>query len=93
MKFRKKPIIVEAVLWTGDVDNVEAPDWLKNNMKNGNIRRFGKSLMVKTLHGITCVIVGDYIVKTIKGDICPCNPILFELTHEKVGESEELCEN
>ncbi len=89
MKFRKKPIIVEAVLWTGDVDNVEAPEWFKNNMKNGTIRNCDKALIVNTLEGGMFCAVGDYIIQGVKAEVYPCKGDIFKLTYEKVEESEE----
>ncbi len=89
MKYRKKPIIVEAVLWTGDVDNVEAPEWFKNNMKNGNIRRAGKALVINTMEGNMYCCVGDYVVQGVKAEVYPIHPDIFKLTYEKVEESEE----
>lgn len=43
----------------------------------------GESEIVETLHGLVKANkYSDYIVKTIKGDIYPCDKLLFHQTHE-----------
>jgi len=36
MKYRKKPIIIEAFLWTGGPDQIEDPVWAVDAIKSGN---------------------------------------------------------
>jgi hypothetical protein len=76
MKYRKKPVVIEATQWFkhGDHPMVEtiSPDSL-----NG---------WIQTLEGGHIVSPGDYIIKGIKGEHYPCKPDIFEATYEKVEE-------
>jgi len=80
-RFRKKPVEVEAVQWTGSninelwdvfsVLNVTAtteknPDWL----------------IIATLEGDMRADVGDWIIQGVKGELYPCKPDIFDATYE-----------
>ena len=81
MKYRKKPVVIDAVLWTGD--NI------------GEILRFlGKSgelfipdqLYIETPEGRMKASAGDYIIKGVSGEFYPCEPDIFLKTYEAVIE-------
>ena len=78
-KYRKKPVVVEAVQWTGD-NTYEIMKWV------GDKVYFRDALYIKTLEGDHRAIVGDYIVKGIKGEFYPCKLDIFEKTYEPVEE-------
>ena len=80
MKFRKKPVVIEAIQYNGEnLEEIEkfAPISIMNNHPCFKF-------FVKTLEGIMYVTEGDYIIKGIKGEFYPCKPDIFELTYEKV---------
>ncbi|MDD5358233.1 MAG: hypothetical protein PHX80_03750 [Candidatus Nanoarchaeia archaeon] len=85
MKYRKKPVVIEAVQWTGlnepeVVSFCSAAYWdgeLPINAENG-------VLIIKTLEGQMAASFGDYIIKGVKGEFYPCKPDIFEATYEKV---------
>jgi hypothetical protein len=85
-KYRKKPIVIEAFVWTGGPDQTEDPEWIVEAMKNGcaGIDRDGESFWIKTIEGRMTAFPGDYIIRGIKGEIYPCKPDIFEATYEKV---------
>lgn len=37
MKYRKKPVVIEAFKWTGDMNQVEDPEWIIEAIKKGTI--------------------------------------------------------
>lgn len=81
-KYRKKPVIVEAVIWTGNnIDEVK--DWAKNAVEN--IIFANNNLYIETLEGRMNVSVGDYIIKGIQGEFYPCKPDIFKETYETVS--------
>ena len=43
-------------------------------------------LIIKTLEGEHIANIGDYIIKGVKGEFCPCKPDIFEQTYEMVVE-------
>ena len=79
MKFRKKPVVIEAFRWMHD----EVPDWWKE-MKNLFIHVPTGEVMISTLEGNVTAQPGDYIIKGVKGELYPCKPDIFEMTYEKV---------
>lgn len=101
MKYRKLPVDVEAIEWTGgntvevynflENKNVESQSEITTEGKNFRIQfdnggcRLG-SLMIKTLEGEMKVDLGDYIIKGVKGEFYPCKLDIFEKTYEKVQE-------
>lgn len=75
-KYRKKPVVIEAVLWTGDNEQ-EIYDFVKSKYytKSG-------TLFIETLEGDLAASVGDYIIKGVNGEFYPCKPDIFEKTYE-----------
>ena len=78
-KFRKKPVVIEAVQWTGE-NFEEISEFL------GKARRLIPSpvLQIYTLEGIMDASIDDFIIKGVQGEFYPCKPDIFELTYEAV---------
>jgi len=81
MKFRRKPIVIEAFRWMHD----EAPDWWISARYTMIDAEFG-SVFISTLEGTHEAKRGDWIIKGIKGELYPCKPDIFEATYEAVDE-------
>lgn len=81
MKFRKKPVIIEA--WQF---KPEEHDDLEEINKNGVYKTSDSSTgwMCDTLEGKHEVTPGDWIITGVKGERYPCKPDIFEMTYEKV---------
>lgn len=75
-KFRKKPVVIEAVRWDGENKN-EVEQFLDNN---GFVK--GDYVDIGTLEGLMTASVGDMIIKGVKGEFYPCKPDIFEATYE-----------
>ena len=92
-KYRKKPVIIEAVQFNGfnkengQVDLSERPEWLINEFGK-KIIFFDKrnTLTIKTLEGNMIANIGDWIIKGVKGEYYPCKPDIFEQTYELVEQ-------
>lgn len=87
-KYRKKPIEIYAVQWTGD----NLAELRKLEGFNKVHTCFGGSLNIKTYEGVMNVSVGDYIIKGVHDEFYPCKPDIFEQTYEEVrdGKTEEI---
>lgn len=95
MKYRKKPVVIEAVQWTGK-NHREMFDFLTNNEKHNepitidgdnfyiNHSEVKGGLIIKTLEGKHIASIGDYIIKGVNGEFYPCKPDVFEKTYEAV---------
>ena len=85
MKYRKKPVVIEAFKWTGGIDQLEDPEWIVEEIKKGNVWFDRPSTMkIKTLEGVMTAQIGDYIIQGVNGEIYPCKPDIFEKTYEVV---------
>lgn len=84
-KYRKKPVVVEAVQWTGD-NLVEVCAIAMSS--NREIEVVGVngclSIEIPTFEGVMTASPGDWIIKGIKGELYPCKPDIFEHTYEPV---------
>lgn len=92
MKYRKKPVEIEAFQYDGDLINSEGdyyvPDWAAKAHED-DVFFYGclvepSEMYIKTLEGDMQVNVGDYIIRGIQGELYPCKPDIFEQTYEKV---------
>ena len=79
MKYRKKPVVIEAVRFDG---TDESCDWLLPQLESGEIGRAFNKLHIKTLEGVMTAEVGDYIIKGVNGEFYPCKPDIFHKTYE-----------
>lgn len=86
-KYRKRPVVIEAFLWTGGPDQTEDPEWIGDAIRRGDVYYQGGDephLTIETLEGKMRANVGDYIIKGVKGEIYPCKPDIFWATYETV---------
>lgn len=83
-QFRKKPVVIEAVQYKGDISEVldafEDMEVEINYFPNANVSSF----FIQTLEGKMEASPGDWIVKGIKGEFYPVKPDIFEQTYEQV---------
>jgi len=83
MKFRKKPIVIEAVKWDGNLSTV-LPLLSNSSTREVEQELGSKLLQIKTLEGVMTANIGDWIIKGVSGEIYPCKPDIFEKTYEPV---------
>lgn len=91
MKYRKKPVIVEALkvselLKLAKHNWKELPEWVVHIYETGNMLFADPYITIKTLEGNMEALYDDYIIQGIKGEVYPCKPDIFEMTYEKVDE-------
>lgn len=83
MKYRKKPIVIEAVPFvTGRIDEaikflIEAKASFTHDLRYNVI-------YINTLEGTMAVALGDYIIKGIKGECYPCKADIFIATYDEL---------
>ena len=80
MKFRKKPIIVEAEQWFPGVE-IKGVEFAHSVLDDKNLIP-----IVKTLEGNMIVSEGDWIITGIEGERYPCKDSIFQKTYESVNE-------
>jgi hypothetical protein len=85
-KYRKKPVVIEAVQFDGTKDNAEKiKEWTNATIHTSQDRSIN-NLYISTLEGVMTASTGDYIIKGVNGEFYPCKPDIFEKTYEKVIE-------
>jgi hypothetical protein len=98
-KFRKKPVVIDAVqLSWGNWE--EICDFVDKAAFGGGVflddetfevlpeDRYSHTMgmIIHTLEGDHLARQGDYIIKGVKGEFYPCKPDIFEQTYELVTE-------
>lgn len=87
MKFRKKPVVIEAVQYTRETVNEVHQFIHGDNATPITGSDDGITLLpylIKTLEGEMMAQEGDYIIKGVQGEFYPCKPDIFEQTYECV---------
>lgn len=89
MKYRKIPVVIEAIRWTGE--NVkEVKEFAGGNaMIHYQYTAITPDipeivLVLNTLEGEMHASKGDYIIKGVDNEIYACKPWIFEKTYEVV---------
>jgi hypothetical protein len=82
-KFRKKPVVIEAVLWDGKMPTVE-PLMVGATTQSVEQDLGDPALLIPTLEGTMRAEVGDWIIRGVNGELYPCKPDIFAKTYEAV---------
>lgn len=83
MKYRKKPVEIEAYQLGGDEPD---PVWLTDAVLGGIVTAVDGEVYIKTLEGVHHASDGDFIIRGVKGELYPCKPDIFKLTYEEVSQ-------
>ena len=88
-RFRKKPVVVEAVQFTQAM--YDGGDPLPDGVDGHGADDTGRRLYsVRTLNGRVSISVGEWIITGVKGEKYPCEPDIFERTYEPADGSSEI---
>jgi hypothetical protein len=97
MKYRKKPVEIEAMRIAAETSHedfldpntrtiAEASGWMLGHgfrdFKVHGIRPFG--IAITTLEGVMVASPGDWIIRGVQGEFYPCKPDIFEATYDEV---------
>ena len=89
MKFRKRPVVIEAVQFNTPKDIRDFSGSFGRGfqeVKDGNRVAW---FHIETLEGVMKLEPKDWLIRGIKGEFYPCKPDIFEATYEKAQESGE----
>ena len=87
-KFRKKPVVIEAIQWNGKNFD-EIMNFIKDfhgsklNYENAEELAYStKELTIRTLEGNMTASLNDWIIRGVNGEFYPCKPDIFDKTYE-----------
>ena len=88
MKFRKKPVEIEATQWFKHGDHPKVYPAVSGKVETWYAEQVGVPSselgMIDTLEGPHYVTPGDWIITGVKGEHYACKPDIFEMTYEPV---------
>ena len=95
MKYKKKPVVIDALQWTG-LNLTEIMDFVGkdliietyNTKYQAGATPLAAGLKIRTLEGDMNISVGDYIIKGVQGEFYPCKPDIFKETYEPAKDDE-----
>lgn len=95
MKFRKKPVVIEAVQLTwsnwsemcehagvGLIEDGKPEGFWPDGVGTGRI-----GMSIPTLEGVMQAVENDWIIRGIKGELYPCKPDIFAATYEPAEDA------
>ena len=90
MKYKKKPVVIEA--FRLGIDYI--PDWFMDKVTTNEIVLLGdkNGADINTLEGVMHACYGDFIIQGVDGEIYPCKPDIFSRTYEELSYAERAAE-
>jgi SOS-response transcriptional repressor LexA len=102
MKFRKRPVVIEAIRNTGTEESInEVLRWISertDDFRTLMVEDDGYvspgigvvpalgTIDIPTLEGTMTAQPGDWIICGVQGEFYPCKPDIFEATYEEVTD-------
>jgi hypothetical protein len=87
-KFRKKPVVIEAMQFDGNIVLSKFQDWLMKVDPERKCLYVEDKLTIRTLEGVMTADIGDYVIQGVKGELYPCKPDIFAATYDAVIDSD-----
>lgn len=86
MRYRKKPIVIEAMQFKDDsADTIIAlQEFMQSDLLVSYADPDNPVIKIETLEGVMDASVRDFIIKGINGEFYPCKPEIFAKTYEAV---------
>lgn len=88
MKYRKKPVVIEAVQWNPNDNGAQTGGWPRTKVwkpaKLWQVGLFNNILLIPTLEGIMNCKPGDFVIRGVRGEFYSCDKYIFEETYEKI---------
>ena len=87
MKFRKKPVVIEACQCNRNGFSGIIPEWIRDAFANHILKNDDGRLSIETLEGPMYASPGDYIIQGVNGELYACKLDVFEKTDEPVEDN------
>lgn len=92
-RFRKKPVVIEAIRYEGTLQSARAiSKWANEDVPDEGGLLFDYEVAGTNVLNPSCVTLegemrvsdGDWVIRGVQGEIYPCKPDIFEATYEEV---------
>ncbi|WP_227644918.1 hypothetical protein [Enterococcus faecium] len=99
MKYRKKPVIIEAVQFDRSKAEEDVAKYypmvtdLASLTTVLGVEEREDRFFISTLERSMTVKDGDYIIQGVEGEFYPCKPDIFEKTYEEASQQTQLDDN
>lgn len=91
--FRKKSVVIEAMLFTGMDSYFEIVTWMKESGDTfalaDEVEYRHPLMLIKAPEGTMAANPGDWIIRGVQSEFYPCKPDIFEQTYEEVEAASE----
>lgn len=88
MKFRKKPVIIDAIrinfLFANEM--TDWPSWAQDAFQAEGLDFNDTTVSIRTLEGRMDGHRDDWLIRGVKGELYPCKPDIFAMTYDPVDE-------
>ena len=85
MKYRKKPVVVEAVQYVPSSSRLSDMALL-TFLEGTQWEQVSDGIVIHTLEGEMKASLFDWLIKGVAGEVYPCKPSIFEATYEVVEQ-------
>ena len=92
-KFRKKPVVIEAMQIVRDMPIVDVQDFCPYADVQFDPDTGEPGVNIPTLEGVMHANIGDWIIKGVAGEFYPCKPDIFAATYEAALDDTGLHDN
>lgn len=86
-KFRKKPVVIEAVRWEGGNYSVCE---VGSFMGTSHPLIIDDKVVIETLVGDVTASIGDWIIKGVNGEFYPCKTDIFVKTYDPIEAEKDF---
>ena len=84
MKYRKKPVEVNAVQFDGSIASLNLILAMGRGERKVVMAADHSYLKIHTLEGVMTCDKGDYVIEGVRGELYPCKPEIFNETYEQI---------
>lgn len=85
-RYRKKPVVIEAMQYRPGENCAELHAWLGLEHHDESCHP-DVEMYIDTLEGLMTAQPGDYVIRGVQGELYPCKPDIFAATYELVDHA------
>jgi len=90
MKYRKKPVVIDAIEWDGFDHTLRNIRRMAPAGKRAVKLAPGGGIAIVTLEGEMRANIGDFVIRGIRGELYPCKPDIFHATYDRVQDDRDV---